>query len=96
MRWDGCYYFAAAGVLQTNEFGFVSETESGNWSACDDPAKASRFIAQKWYLQREKAQPISRIWQDGTPQMKKFAGNSWAGTPLWGLSRDTWLKVIVR
>jgi hypothetical protein len=96
LRWGGCYYFAAAGVLQTNEFGFISETASGNWSACDDPGKARRFVAKKWYLQRDRTQAISRIWQDGTPQMKHFAGDSWAGEPVWGLSRDTWLKVIVR
>jgi len=96
LRWGGCYYFAAAGVLQTNEFGFVSELESGNWSVCDDPTNARRFIEKRNYMQWNKAQPISRIWQDGTPQMKRFAGDSWAGEPLWGLSRDTWLKVIVR
>jgi hypothetical protein len=96
LRWGGCCYFAAAGVLPTNEFGFVSETESGNWSACDVPAKVGKFIKEKQYLSREKAQRIARIWQDGTPQMKQFAGNSWAGEPLWGLTRDTWLKVIVR
>jgi hypothetical protein len=96
LRWGGSYYFAAAGVLQSKEFGFVSETESGNWSACDDPAKGRRFIEKKWYLHQDKAQPISRIWQDGTPQMKRFAGDSWDGEPLWGMSRDTWLKVIVR
>jgi len=96
LRWGGCYYFAATGVLDTNEFGFVSELESGSWSACDDPTQACRFIEKKGYLQWNKAQPILRVWQDGTSQMKRFAGDSWAGEPLWGMSRDTWLKVVVR
>jgi hypothetical protein len=96
LRWGGCSYFAAAGILQPNEYGFISETNSGNWSACDDPAKAARFIGEKGYLQRNKAQPISRVWQDGTTHMKEFAGDAWSGVPLWGLSRDTWLKVIVK
>lgn len=96
LRWGGNYYFAAAGVLQTNEFGFVSELESGNWSACDDLQKVRRFIEQKNYLQQNKAQPISLIWQDGTPKIKQLAGESWTGEPLWGLSRDTWLKVVVK
>jgi hypothetical protein len=96
LRWGGDYFFAAAGVLQTNEFGFVSELESGNWSACDDPHAVRRFIAEKHYLQQSKAQPISLVWQDGTPKMKQFAGDAWTGEPLWGLSRDTWLKVVVK
>lgn len=96
MRWEGVRYFGAAGVLHTNEFGFVSETKSGHWSACDDLAKARRFIEQQSYLQQNRAQPITRPWPRGTPEMKKFAGESWAGEPLWGLSRDTWLKVVVK
>jgi hypothetical protein len=96
LRWNSCCYFAAAGVLQTNEFGFVSQLEAGNWSACDDPHKARRFIEEKNYLQQNKAQLISLIWQDGTPKMKQLVGESWTGEPLWGLSCDTWLKVIVK
>jgi hypothetical protein len=96
LRWGGDYYFAAAGVLQTNEFGFVSELESGNWSACDNPHKVHRFIEEKNYLQQNKAQQIPLVWQDGTPKMKQCVGESWTGEPLWGLSRDTWLKVVVK
>jgi hypothetical protein len=96
LRWGGCEYFAAAGLLSANEYGFVSETKSGNWSACDDPAKTRRFIAEKQYFQSHKAQPIAQPWADGTPWMKKSAGDAWPGEPLWGLTRDTWLKVIVR
>jgi hypothetical protein len=47
-------------------------------------------------LQQNKAQLISLIWQDGTPKMKQLVGESWTGEPLWGLSCDTWLKVIVK
>ncbi|MBI1177459.1 hypothetical protein GC207_08475 [bacterium] len=96
LRWGGSYYFGAAGVLWPNEFGFVSETESGNWSACDNPANAIRFVQEKPFLRDDKAQPISSLWTLGTPQMKKFAGDNWAGEPLWGLTRDTWLKVDVQ
>jgi hypothetical protein len=41
------------------------------------------------------AQKITELWLDGQGLMKQFAGDGWNGEPLWGCSRDTWLKFIV-
>ncbi|MEM7013435.1 MAG: hypothetical protein AAF585_18340, partial [Verrucomicrobiota bacterium] len=38
-------FFALAGNLDANEFGFVSDPESGKWTTCDEPSAASEFIA---------------------------------------------------
>jgi hypothetical protein len=96
MRWNGAYYFAAAGVLGDNEYGFVSKTRSGDWSVCDKPSEITRFVQDKYFLQNNPAQPIQNAWGDGAAQMAQYAGPHWSGQPIWGNSPDTWLKVIVR
>jgi hypothetical protein len=95
LRWGGAYYFAVAGCFGTNEYGFVSSLDTGQWSACDTPRDADRFIAQKTYLRHQAAKPITQMWAEGTNFMKEYAGDNWSGTPLWGSSRCTWIKVIV-
>ena len=47
MRWSGAKSFMAAGVLTTNNFGFVTTLSSGNWCVCDDLVSVPRFIAEK-------------------------------------------------
>jgi hypothetical protein len=94
MRWGGVRYFAAAGVFEKNEFGFVSHPDSRDWSACDDTSRAARFISKKNFMSDNPAQKITELWLDGQGLMKQFAGDSWSGEPLWGRSRDTWLKFI--
>ncbi len=95
LRWGGAYYFAAAGCFAQGEFGFVSSTETGDWSACDDPKDADRFIAKKSFLRHRPARAVSRPWHEGTPLMTAHAGAGWNGTPVWGASRNCWVKVIV-
>lgn len=95
LRWGGAYYFSAAGVLARGECGFVSDLTSGNWSACDSPAAAEKFISQKNYLSDHHAVAIERPWHEGTMLMKQQAGDNWNGAPIWGRERSTWLKVIV-
>jgi hypothetical protein len=95
MRWGGVRYFAAAGLFEKGEFGFVSQPDSRNWSACDDTSRAAKFIAKKDFMSNNPAQKITRLWLDGDGLMKQFAGDSWSGQPLWGRSCDTWLKFIV-
>jgi len=95
LRWGGSYYFGAAGLFEKDESGFVSNLCSGDWSYCDNPSRARKFISKKDFMSNHAAQPISRAWGDGTRLMKQYAGDSWSGEPLWGCSRDTWLKLIV-
>lgn len=95
LRWGGAYYFAFAGCLAKDEFGFVSSLDNSNWSACDLPSEVDRFITQRTYMQQRPAQRISQVWGDGDGLMRYFAGDTWRGTPLWGNSKNTWIKVQV-
>ncbi|MCW3094712.1 MAG: hypothetical protein JWL77_330 [Chthonomonadaceae bacterium] len=95
LRWGGASYFAVAGCFTKDEFGFNSTLGDGNWSACDTPRDADRFIANKNFLRHHPAHAILQPWSDGTTYMRAYAGASWNGTPLWGTARSTWIKVIV-
>ncbi len=95
MRWGGAYYFAAAGCFAANEFGFSSNLEDGNWCVCDTVHDAAKFILRREYLANQPAKAISTLWADGGAMMRQFAGDQWKGTPLWGSSRNTWIKVLV-
>jgi hypothetical protein len=95
LRWGGAYYFAVAGCFAKDELGFVSRLDDGEWSACDTPADVDRFITRKTYFQQRAAQRINQPWGDGEGLIRQYAGGAWNGVPLWGASRNTWIKVIV-
>ncbi len=95
LRWGGVHYFAVAGWLAENEFGFVSELGSGRWSVCDDPGQTGRFIRERSFMSHNRAVAIKRPWGEGTKFMRRYAGKTWHGDPLWGRTRNTWVKVIV-
>ena len=95
LRWGGAYYFAVAGCFANDEFGFVSRLDDGNWSACDTSADVDRFITRKSYFQQRAAQKISQPWSDGDTLIRHYAGAAWSGAPVWGATRNTWVKVIV-
>jgi hypothetical protein len=95
IRWDGVHYFAAAGCFAPNEFGFQSDLTSGQWSACDSPREADRFIEERDHLRHRGVKLVSQPWSDGTPLMRSLAGSEWNGTPIWGGRRNTWIKLVV-
>lgn len=95
LRWGGASYFGVAGCFAPNEFGFVSQPDSGNWFACDTYKDVDWFIAEKNYFAHHLARPISTPWDQGDSLMKEYAGANWNGKPAWGTSRNTWIKVIV-
>lgn len=95
LRWGGCRYFAVAGCFAANEFGFVSDRASRQWSTCDRPSDVRRFIAQKSYLNRRAGQLVDHPWSDGDALMRANAGTNWSGTPIWGSARNTWVKVVL-
>jgi hypothetical protein len=96
MRWGGAYYFAAAGMINDHEAGFVSSLSSGDWSACGDPSDTNRFIEDEGFTNGQPVEKISRLWTGGVSLMKKTIGESWNGDPIWGRTqdRDVWLKMI--
>jgi len=95
LRWGGASYFAVAGCFTKDEFGFSSTLDNGDWSVCDSPRDADRFITDKNFLKHHPAHAISQPWSDGDTYMRAYAGASWHGTPLWGNARSTWIKVLV-
>ena len=95
LRWGGTRYFGLAGCFALNEFGFVSDRASCQWSACDNPRDAGRFIARKSFMDRAPVQIVDNPWTDGDALMRQHAGANWSGSPVWGKSRSTWIKVVV-
>ena len=95
MRWGGTRYFGVAGCFAENEFGFVSDRASAQWSACDPPRLADRFVKQRSFHERGGLQIIDNPWPDGDALMRQYAGSNWSGSPVWGRDRNTWIKVIV-
>ncbi|WP_435018130.1 hypothetical protein TA3x_000075 [Tundrisphaera sp. TA3] len=65
------------------------------WSACDDPALVAAFIADRDFLSARRARPIAVPWSDGDSKMAHHA-DGWSGRPLWGESRNTWIKYVAR
>lgn len=91
LRWNGAYYFAVGGVTADGSIAFVSELESGRWSACDNPADVARFIKQRDFLAERRVHPVTRPWAHGDGILKQ-AVNGWNGQPVWGTNRNTWIK----
>jgi hypothetical protein len=93
LRWQGRRYFAAAGMAD-GEVRFASDPGSPHWSACDDPEQAKLFIRQRGYGTAVRAQPITKLWEEGNRYMKKHAGEAFGGKPLWGRGPSTWIKYV--
>ena len=96
LRWNGAYYFAAAALTESGDLAFVSQTKSGNWSACDDLKEVARFVAERDYLKDHKPQLVQRPWDRGNQLIAK-AAPGWNGEAIWGdpASRSTWIKFVV-
>ena len=92
LRHSGSKFFAAAGVLDDNEFGFVSKLNSKRWSTCDDPASAARFIATGNSGLERPTSAIERAWEEGMGFMRRYAGPGFDGGPVWGEAPATWIK----
>lgn len=97
-------FFALAGNLDTNEFGFVSDPESERWTSCDDPSAAAEFISvpNTWDLRdsvagvERDARSIARPWAEGMELIREHAGADFSGKPLWGKASSTWIKFEAR
>jgi hypothetical protein len=94
LRWGGQSLFIAAGIL--NESGppaFVTQADNGHWSACDDPAEVKKFIADRAHLADKSAKPPETPWGEGIGRFNQHVPDSGA-QPIWGESRNTWIKFI--
>jgi hypothetical protein len=95
LRWGGSSYFAVSGRGGYTGVGFTTELDSGRWSCCDDLGQVAQFIAEADRFHDHRALPISRPWGDGDSLMAQYA-DGWAGKPIWGGSRNTWIKFVAR
>jgi hypothetical protein len=96
LRWGGAAYFAVAGMKDSSpRIGFTTELTSGKWSCCDDPSRVSRFLSDPNYLRTQPARSIPTLWGGGDPLMNQLV-DGWTGTPLWGTTRNTWIKFVAR
>lgn len=94
LRWGGSKYFAVAGCVAKNEFGFVSDPASPAWSTCDDPAKVRAFISKRDAGRNIRARAIEVPWGEGDEHMKEYAGEDFPGKCLWGGAPSTWIKFV--
>jgi hypothetical protein len=92
LRWNGSYYFAAAGMIGSNIV-FQSKVGDKRWSYCDDADLVSRFISDP-HNRGVPVLPISTPWDQGDESMRKVTSPSWSGDPVWGRSRLTWIKFV--
>jgi hypothetical protein len=96
LRWGGAYYFAVAGILNDETtVGFTTELDTGRWSCCDNPSNVNRFISDRDFLSTNPAHPVQRPWHEGDKIMEKQV-TEWAGSPIWGSTRNTWMKFVAR
>lgn len=94
IRWGGSKYFAVAGRIDDAQIGFVSDPASQQWGVCDDPVKSVEFIRNRDAGMEVRAGAIANPWGEGDMYMKKFAGEGYAGKPLWGGAASTWIKFV--
>lgn len=94
LRWGGTCYFGVAG---RGDSGVAFTTSPGDprWSCCDDTGKVSEFIADRDYLARNPVQAPRNAWSDGDGLLNSVA-DGWTGKPVWGQSRNTWIKFVAR
>ncbi len=95
MRWGGAAYFGVAGCFARDEFGFVSRTDDGNWSACDTTTDVDDFISHREYFAHHEVRKPTSPWGEGDLHEKESAGDKWNGEAVWGGKSSTWIKVLV-
>jgi hypothetical protein len=93
-RWEGAKYFAVAGCLDFNDFGFVSDPSSSDWSVCDDSSRAQDFIRHREEGTQNRAGAIAKPWSEGDSSMQKHAGTGFPGKALWGGGSSIWIKYV--
>ncbi|MDF1753644.1 MAG: hypothetical protein P1U89_12770 [Verrucomicrobiales bacterium] len=95
LRHKGSKFFAVAGSLDEENFGFVSNPKSENWSVCDSPVLSAEFIRHREMGTESRAMKIERPWEEGMKFMKKYTGRDFPGEGVWGTAPSTWIKYTV-
>ena len=95
LRWGGAHYFSVAGIKEGSGTAFTTDLTTGRWTRCDDPAQVAAFIADPRFLSDQPANRIETRWDQGDSLMNRSA-DGWAGSALWGESRNTWIRFVAR
>lgn len=95
LRWGGCRFFGLIGFVAENEATLHSRIRDSAWSYCDRFDQAMEFIEKRDFLHQQQPHAIEVPWGDGTSIMNELAGGNWRGEPIWGRSRNTFLKLQV-
>ena len=84
----------AAGKLNDGDGpAFVTMADDKHWSTCDDTDQVKKFIAYPaWLVDRAAKQPETP-WGEGLSQFGQRFPDSGA-QPIWGESRNTWIKFV--
>ncbi|MHC4956457.1 MAG: outer membrane protein assembly factor BamB family protein [Planctomycetota bacterium] len=94
LRWGGASYFGVYGTDAWGGRAFASTTK-GNWSYCDDLARATRFIAERGVGADNLAVRPQKPWGDAERIWRDTIGREFPGEPIWGKAPSTWIKFIV-
>ena len=95
LRHKGSKFFAVAGCLDDERFGFVSDPRSEAWSVCDDAGRSAQFIRHRDQGTEARAMAIAHPWEEGRKFMEKYTGREFPGQAVWGTAPSTWIKCIV-
>ena len=94
LRWGGQALFMAGGKLnEASPPVFVTTADDKHWSTCDDPSEVKKFIADRAHLADRAAKPPETAWGEGVARFNQLFPGS-AGQPIWGESRNTWIKFV--
>lgn len=95
IRHGGSRYFALSGFLEGDPHALFSHPQSPNWSHCNNPTLAMKFIRNREHGSDLRALPVERPWDEGDSYIRRYAGPSFPGKAIWGDDTTTWLKLIV-
>jgi hypothetical protein len=94
LRWGGQSLFIAAGMLNEGQPpAFVTRENDQHWSVCDDPGQVKKFIAERTHMADQPARAPESPWGEGIGHFNAQVPNSEA-QPIWGESRNTWIKFV--
>lgn len=95
VRHGGAKYFALSGFMDGDRHALVSHPQSSQWSYCDNPTLAMKFIRERDEGAKRNALAANRKWEEGDTFIRKYAGPSFPGEAIWGGENSTWLKLRI-
>jgi len=97
LRWNGAKFFGVAGMTTNKTVAFVSTAKDGRWTYMEDKNRLTQFINERDYV----GNPVFKIeknqaWSEGPGYMNFVMNTNWTGEPVWGQSRNTYIKFVAK